>query len=464
VTARLALSLVAMAGVFMTNTGSTSAASGSFRLPPSVSKTFSNGVRAYVMEYHELPLVDFQVVLGAGAAHDPKGKEGLASLTAELLRKGTSKRSAKEIADTVDFVGGLLGGSADHDGTRVTAEFMAKDTDLALDLLSDLVMNPAFAPEEVDRQKSETVAELQAAKENPSLLASRRFVELLFEGHPYGHPTVGWESTVSKLTAQDVKAFHAEHAVPSNALVVAVGDFKTADMMSKLERAFGGWKGARRERAEIAPPEAPGRSALYLIDKPDSTQSQVRIGAVGIRRKDPDYVTVQVANTILGGGFTSRLVEEIRVNRSLSYGASSRFYPLVQPGPFLVSTFTKNETTREIIEVAREILTRFHKEGATEEEVDKARKYLRGTFAIAHQSPDSMAEALAEIAFYGLPADTYDTYLDRLAKVTVEDVRRVARERFPLQNMVTVVLGEAKSVREQVDKLGPVTVVPLAAH
>lgn len=448
----------------MSNTGSTRAASGSFRLPPSVSKTFSNGVRAYVMEYHALPLVDFQVVIGAGAAQDPPGKEGLANLTAELLRKGTAKRSAKEIADQVDFVGGVLGGSADHDGTRVTAEFLTKDTALALDMLSDLVMHPAFAPDEVDRLRSEMLGDLQAAKENPSLLASRRFVELLYSAHPYGHPTVGWESSVSKLTPGDVRAFHAEHAVPANTLIVAVGDFSSTDMMAKLERAFGGWRGERRERSEVASPSSTSKSALYLIDKPDSTQSQVRIGAVGIRRKDPDYVAVQVANTILGGGFTSRLVEEIRVNRSLSYGASSRFYPLVQPGPFLVSTFTKNETTRELIEVAREVLARFHKDGATDEEVDKARKYLRGTFAIAHQSPDSMADALAEIAFYGLPADTYDTYLDRLSKVTVEDVRRVARERFPLENMVTVVLGEAKAIRPELDKLGTVTVVPLAAH
>jgi zinc protease len=292
----------------------------------------------------------------------------------------------------------------------------------------------------------------------------RRFVELVYGNHPYAHPTVGWEDTVAKLTVDDVKRFHARHTVPSNTLIVAVGDFGSSDMMAKLERTFGGWQGARPEREEVPAPPATAKAALYLIDKPDSTQSQVRNGSVGIDRKDPDYITVQVANTILGGGFTSRLVEEIRVNRSLSYGASSRFYPLRKPGPFMINTFTKNETTRELIEVTRDVVARFHKEGATAEEVDKALKYLRGTFAIAHQSPDSMAEALSEIAFYGLPADTYDTYLDKLSKVTVEDVRRVAREHFPAESMVTVVLGEAKAIRAELDKLGPVTVAPLSEH
>ncbi|MGH9870199.1 MAG: M16 family metallopeptidase [Candidatus Polarisedimenticolia bacterium] len=447
----------------MANTG-VSAATGGFKLPPATGRTLPNGVRVNLMEYHELPLVDFQVVVGAGAAHDPKGKEGLASLTAELLRKGTTKRNAKEIADAVDFVGGALGGSADHDGTRVTAEFMAKDVDLALELLADTVMSPVFAPDEVEREKGDTLAELQAAKENPSLLASRRFVELLFANHPYGHPTVGWESTVKGMTAQDVKAFHARHFVPGNIIIVGVGDFSAAEMMAKLEKHFGGWKGPRTEETPIPKPAPPAAKTIYLIDKPDSTQSQVRMGSVGIRRTDPDYVIIQVANAILGGGFTSRLVEEIRVNRSLSYGASSRFYPLVQNGPFVVSTFTKNETTGEIIKVAREVLAKFHAEGATAEEVDKARKYLRGGFAISHQAPDALADALAEIAFYGLPTDYYDTYLDKIDRVTLDDVRRVARERFPIDTLITVVLGEGKAVRAQLEPLGPVTAAPLAGH
>ncbi len=453
-----------MTGILMSNAVTGAATGGSFKLPPSVSRTLPNGVRAYVMEYHELPLVDFQVVLGAGAAQDPKGREGLASLTAELLRKGTAKRSAKQIADAVDFVGGILGGSADHDGTRVTAEFMAKDTDLALELLADSVMRPAFAPEEVERQKGETVAELQAARENPSLLTSRRFVEVLFGPHPYGHPTVGWEKAVSAITPEDVRGFHSKQFVPGNAIVVAVGDFAAADMMTKLERTFGGWSGKRAAGTEVPEPKAAAKPGLYLIDKPDSTQSQVRIGSMGIRRTDPDYISIQVANTILGGGFTSRLVEEIRVNRSLSYGASSRFYPLLKQGPFLVSTFTKNETTKEIIEVARQVMGKFRAEGPTADELDKARKYLRGSFAIAHQSPDSMSEALAEIAFYGLPADYYDTYLDKIDKVTLQDVRRVARERFPEESLITVVLGEAKAIRADLEKLGPVTTIPLAAN
>ncbi|HKY31122.1 MAG TPA: pitrilysin family protein [Candidatus Polarisedimenticolia bacterium] len=439
-------------------------AAGGFKLPPSVTRTFSNGMKACVMEYHELPLVDFQVIVRAGAAHDPRGKEGLASLVADLLRKGTAKRRAKEIADAVDFVGGVLSASADQDGTRVSAEFMAKDLDLALELLADTLQRPAFAPEEVERSRAETLAELQAIKENPSLLASRRFIELLYGGHPYGHPTTGWESSVATVTQADVKGYYDRHYVPGNVIVVAVGDFRAEEMLQRIERAFRAWPPRPLPEAAIPPVKDPARPGVVLIDKPESTQSQIRMGAVGIRRGDPDYVGIQVANTILGGGFTSRLVEEIRVNRGLSYGASSRFYPLVEQGPFLVSTFTKNETTLEAIKVARQVVEGFRREGATQEELDKARKYLKGSFAIGHQSPDSMADALAEIAFYGLPADYYDTYLQRVEAVSVADVKRIAAERFPVDEMMVVVLGEAERIRKDLETLGPVATAPLSAR
>src|SRR5678815_3629556 len=176
---------VAMAGIMMSTGGAAldggaGRPGGGFKLPPSVGRTLGNGMRVYVMEYHELPLVDFEVIVGAGAAHDPPGREGLASLVADLLRKGTTTRSAQEIADAVDFVGGSLGASADQEGTRITAEFLTKDLDLGLDLLLDSLRNPAFASAEIERQKAETISELKASRENPGLLASRRFIEILY--------------------------------------------------------------------------------------------------------------------------------------------------------------------------------------------------------------------------------------------------------------------------------------------
>ncbi len=436
------------------------ALSGGFKLPPAAHTTLGNGLRAYAMEYHELPLVEFEVIVGTGAAADPEGKEGIASLAAGLLRKGAGSRSAHEIADAVDFVGGSLSGSADSDATRLGAEFLAKDLDLGLDLMADMLMRPVFAQEEVDRLKGETLGDLQAVKENPSLLAGRRFVELLYKGHPYGHATPGWENTVASLTRDDVRRFYAAHYAPSEVIFVAVGDFKAEEMLHRIEQRFSSWSATAEARRPPPAPSSPARRGIYLVDKQDATQSQIRIGGIGIRRDDPDFLPLHVANTVLGGGFTSRLVEEIRVNRGLSYGVASRFYPLVSEGPFIISTFTKSATTQETIKVALDLLDRFRREGASVQEVDKARKYLRGSFAIEHQSPDAMADAMAEIAFYHLPGDYYDTYLDRIEAVTVDDIKRVA-SRFPSDRLVILVLGKAEEVENDLESLGPVTVLPL---
>ncbi len=439
-------------------------ASGGFHLPPTTTTTLPNGVRVYAMEYHELPLVDFQVVVGSGAAQDPKGKEGLADLVSDMLRKGTATRSAQEIADAIDFVGGSLDAGADQDGTRISAEFMKSDLSLGLDLLADMLLEPAFSPAEVERLKSETIGELQAMKENPGALASRRFIELLYGDHPYGHPTSGWETSVSAITAEDVRAFYEAHYKPDNIIVIAVGDFDSARMTQLIGTKLSGWTGKAARAAELPHPAPLKKRSLYLIDKPDSTQSQIRIGALGIQRTDPDYIPAVVANTILGGGFTSRLVEEIRVNRGLSYGVGSRFYAMRETGPFVLSTFTKSATTRETVKVALDVMEAFRRDGPTAEELEKARKYLKGAFAIGHQSPDSLADALSEIAFYNLPLDYYDNYLDRLASLTLEDVKRVAAARFPAEKLDIVVLGEAGAVRKDLDTLGTVTPVPLTEH
>ncbi len=455
---------IAALGIIATASRSASAASstatGGFKLPPSVQRTFKNGVRAFVVEYHELPLLEIEVILRTGAAHDPAGKAGLASLTSGLLRKGAGSRTATELAEAVDFVGGSLGASADYEGTRVAGEFLAKDADLALELVTDLLRRPTFAAEEVERLKGEVIGELQAARENPSLTASRRFTAVLYKGHPYGQPPVGLERSVASLTPEDVRGFYRAHYAPAGAIVVAVGHFKSAEMLDKLEARLVDWSAPEPARRATGDPEPPPGRSTYLVDKADATQSQIRIGGIGIRRTDPDYVALQVANTILGAGFTSRLVEEIRVNRGLSYGVGSRLFTMMQPGPFLISTFTKNATTRETIDVALEVMDRFRREGPTEAEVDKARRYLRGLFAIDHQSPEAVAEALAEIAFYDLPRDYYDTYLDKIAAVTAADVKRVSA-RLPWEKLVILVLGKAAEVGKSLESLGPVTALPL---
>lgn len=436
---------------------------GKFKLPPSEGVTLGNGMRVLAMETRGLPLVDFDLIIGSGAAHDPPGREGLADLTADLLRKGTTKRSAFELADAVDFTGGVLGASADQDGTRISAEFLSSDLDLGLDMLAEISMSPAFAPDEVERLKGETISELKSVKENPALIASRRFVNLLFSSHPYGHPTPGWEQSVAEITPGDVRSFYEKHYTPTKMILVGAGDFTSSEFIAKVEKRFGGWRGSDTKSPQVPEPARPSGRPIYFMDKPDATQSQIRIGGIGLSRTDAQYTAANVANTILGGGFTSRLVEEIRVNRGLSYGVGSRFYPLVKGGAFLINTSTKNETTRQTVEVALDVLGRFRAEGVTDEELDKAKRYLRGTFAIGHQTPEALAESLADIAFYGLPRDYYDTYLDRVTAITKGEIKSVAA-RFPFENLIVLVLGKATEVLDDLQKAGPVIVLPLGVN
>ncbi len=454
------LPILAMAGSLMSN--GQGVPGGAFRLPGVLDRTLDNGVRLHVLEFRGLPLVNYQVVVGVGSSDDPEGREGLADLVSDLLRKGTATRTATAIAEEIDTLGALLDADTDRDATHLTAEFLAADAAQGLDLIFDLLAHPAFAPAEVDRLRGERLGELQAIREDPAALSGRRFMEILYGSHPYGHPVSGWEATVGEVTAADARAFFAHHYVPSNMIVVAAGDFDGSAMMDRLARTFSALRSTpgSREGGDMAPPQAPAARTVHLIDKPDSTQSQIRIGSLGIDRRDPDYIPLLVANTILGGGFTSRLVQEIRVNRGLSYGVRSRFVTTVEDGPFLISTFTKNETTLECVQVALAELERFRSEGATAEELERAANYLKGSFAIGHQSSAALAGAMAEIAFYGLPRDYYDTFLDRIASVTLEDVARVAK-RFPQENLQIVVLGEAKAVRASLATLGPVKDAPL---
>lgn len=456
--------ILAMAATTMASSGSAGAG---FKLPPSLSRTLDNGVRVHVMEFRGLPLVNCNVIVTAGAANDPKGKEGLADLTATLLRKGTSSRSAMEIATEMDQLGATLEAEASPDATQIKTEFLSRDTEAALALLIDVLAHPAFTAEELERLRGEKIGALAAVKDDPATLAGRRFLELLYGKHPYGHPVTGWESTVGAIGRDDVLDFYGRNYVPARMIVVAVGDFAGPAMLDRLEGLFsalpaGAGGGANGDNAPVAEPAAPAARAIYLIDKPESTQSQIRIGGIGINRRDPDYIPLMVANTILGGGFTSRLVEEIRVNRGLSYGVRSRLLAQVHPGPFIISTFTKNATTLETVKVALAELEKFRRDGATAAELEKARSYLKGTFAINNQTGSALADALADIAFYDLPADYYDTYLDRIMAVTVEDIAR-AVQRLPYEKIQIVVLGEAKAVRSDLATLGSIKDVPLEA-
>jgi zinc protease len=434
------------------------APAGGVDMPAYTRAVLPNGLVVLVMEQPENPLVHMRLTVRSGAADDPKGKEGLASLTAELLTAGTPTRTAEQIADEVDFVGGSLAASADADSTVVTSEFLDRDAKKQLDLVSDVVLRPAFAPAEVDRVRKQRLAEIASRAENASAYATAQFEAAVFAGTPYGHPASGLKSSVESITRADVVAFHRASYAPNNAVLAVVGSVKTDDVLAAVRGAFGGWERRDVTKASFGAPAAISGRRVAVVDFPGMNQTQVRIGAVGIARNDPDYVAVQVANAILSSGFSSRLTEEIRVNRSLTYGIRSGFSAGVRPGTFAITTFTKNATTREIIDATFGELKKFRDGPIREGELTRAKNIFLARTMLQLETPAGLAATASAIELYGLPRDYVEALAGKVRALTVADISPVIRKHFEADNVLVLVYTTASETKAQLEGLGTVEV------
>ncbi len=434
---------------------------GVFKLPPPTRTVLKNGLTLLVLERHEIPLVQIQLMIKAGAAADPAGKEGSASLTARLLKRGTRTRPAQQFAEEAAFVGGTLEATAGRDRTLVAGEFASRDLEVGLDLLADMVQNPTFKEEEFAREQRLAIAESVSRLDDPEQVADEAFDAWLFGTHPYGRAPEGTKRSLQAITRADVAAFYEARYAPNNAVLVIVGDVGAAQTAQRVEKRLGAWK--RRAVPEPRLPEAApvrGRRIL-LIDKPDATQSQIRFGNVGLRRNDPEYLPLLVGSTVLGGGFTSWLVDEVRVRRGLTYFIRSSLQPYRSSGSVVVSTFSKNATVLETIQVSLDQIKRLREGVLPAEDLDKARSFLSGIFPVRIESPDALARQILDIELYGLEADYINQYQKRVRGVGADAVKRAAQRVMPLDDLAIVVVGPAGSLKDPLAKLGPVTVRPI---
>jgi zinc protease len=426
-------------------------------LPPIKRVTLDNGLRVVAAEYQKLPLLELTLLISSGAVEDPPGKDGLASFVAGAIRRGTQKRGAQAFADAIEFLGADLDVSAGYQTTVVGAEFLAKDAGEGLSLVAEMIEHPAFADEEIRRERAETLAGLRARYENPAAIAGLCYARFLYGSHPFGRPVEGRSATVAGFSRKDIVGFYERYYRPNNAIAVVVGNLKADELIDRVRTAFGGWQ---RGEPPPAPPPAPTPSPsrrILLVDKPGATQAQITFGNVAISRLDPEWVTSQVSNTVFGGGFSSRLVEELRIKRSLTYGAWSAFVARREPGDFRVGTFTKVPTTAECVQVALSELGRFRAEPPKPEELEKARSYLRGQFPLQLQAPDALAGRLAEIEWLGLGFDEITAYRSRVAAVDAPTVAAFVKRAVPTPESVAIVIvGPAAEIAPTLDGLGPV--------
>jgi zinc protease len=413
--------------------------------PETVESKLNCGARLVVSEQRNLPIVIIRVLIDAGSRLDTPGQEGLANLTAAVLTEGTATRSAAEINEAIEFVGGSLTSWAGTDYAQAGLRVLAKDLDLGTDLLADVLLHPAFATPEVERQREAVLAGIRSGRDNPTYVAQKAFRAAVFAGEPYGHPVDGTEESVARLTRDDVRSFYGRHYQPAGALVLVVGDLSAADAHEILDRKLSGWKaGGERTFAYPAPRSTTART--IRIEKP-VTQAAIVLGHRGVARNTPDYEALEVMNYILGGGgFSSRLTDSIRTQAGLAYSIASYFSAYESTGSFAVLMQTKNASVAEAIARAKREVGRIRDELVSDAELDEARRYLTGSFPLGLDTLNELADFVSEVALYDLGEDYAERYLERVAAVTKEDVQRVAREYLHPDALLEVVVTDLKHV------------------
>lgn len=431
-------------------------------LPPTRTAKLKNGLTVIVMPVRRLPLVDFRLVARAGSAYDPAGKEGLSSLTAALLTQGAGPRDANQFAEDLAFVGGTLEAGSGPEQFVVRAEVLRKDFALGLELLRDAVVTPAFPPAEFARKREEALGEIASERSEPEAIADHAMLPFLLGKSPLGHPGIGWEASVRALTRDDVAEFHHELVAPDNATLVVVGDVEEAAALAALEKAFSGWKPSHHAPAIPYPPLArEGGRRVRIVSKPDATQAGIRFGCLAVSRSHPDYYPIRVANTILGSGFTSRLVNRIRVEQGLTYSIRSGFEMHRNAGTFGISTFTRSATLRQCVDEVLKTVRALVDDGPTEEELAKAKRYLTGQYPLGLQAPDDLAAQLADADFYALEPGSIEGFSDRIEAVTMADARRALKSYFCVDDLGLLVVANADTAKRALEGLGPLEVVEI---
>lgn len=408
--------------------------------------TLSNGAVLLVAEQHQLPMVTVSIALDAGARRDPPGKEGLAALTAAALMQGTSRLSASQFNEQVDFIGSALSVGAEMDYAGAGFTSVSRYRSRTLKLLSELLEEPGLRDADIERKRSEQVAAIKASQQQPGYVARLAFRKQLFGSAPYGHPVEGLASSVARLTPSDVRSFYRRYYRMGGAVIAVVGDVNAAAVKSELERSFARLRGRPAEQAAPGAPALAPALKVELINR-DLAQATVLAGSAGIARSNPDYYRLKVMNYILGGGgFASRLVKVVRSQAGLAYSVASWFEADKFVGPFVVALQTKNRSANAALKLVIEQLRRMKQEPVSDAELDSAKRFLIGSFPLKLDRQSAIARFLLQIELYGLGLDYADRYPALIGAVTKADVEAVARKYLhPGRLLVVVVANQDKA-------------------
>jgi zinc protease len=423
------------------------------RFPPYEIRTLANGLQVVAVSHHEQPAVSMRLLVRAGSAQDPNDRPGVASLVATLLDQGTTSRTAKQIATTIDSIGGILSAGSGSDLSYVNVVVMKDSLDLAASLIADIVRRPAFQPEEIERQRQQILSGFQVSYDDPDYVASVVVDRLIYGFSVYGLPGGGTPASISRLTRDDLQRFHATYFTPGNSILGVVGDVTAEEAFKTAERALGDWP-----RADVPPtarPEPPEPTRrIVVVDKPDAVQTEIRVGHIGIPRRHDDYMALNLTVKILGGEGSNRLHRVLRSERGLTYGASADLETLSLAGGIVAETDTRSDKTAQALRLIVEEFWKIQRERVGERELADAQAYLTGHFPLTIETPNAIAQQVLNNLFYGLPLEELQTYRERVSAVTVDDVQRVSRAFLRPDRLSIVLVGNAAAFVDELKTLG----------
>jgi zinc protease len=436
-------------------------------LPRPVVTKLSNGLTVLVLERHKLPTVSIVLQFGTGDMSDPKDLPGLAGFTIEMLREGTTHRTSAQLAADIDKIGATLNSSSGFGSTdsSVTASGLSPSTSQILDLISDVVLNPTFPQDELEKYKARQLSELEQERSQPRSLANERFHRALYGDFPAA-VTLPTPESIKATSVERLKEFHERHHVPSNALLAVVGDVKADEFIALSRKIFGEWKGKPAPKADWSrlPPPAPAK--IYLVDRPDSVQTNIVAGDYGARRTDKDYIPLFVMNRVLGGGPQARLFLNLREAHGYTYGAYSRVGDDKYREAWVANTEVRNAVTDGSMEQLMAEFKRIRDEKVPEAELNEARHSIVSSFALSLEQPQQLLSRWILVQDYGLPMDYWDQYPVEVAHTTADAVQAAARKYVDLDHLQVVCVGDPKqpgndqkqAIRDVLNKYGTVEV------
>jgi zinc protease len=407
-----------------------------------------NGLDILYIPDESLPYISFSLLIKTGAAADPDGQEGLSAFVSEMLDKGTSKRSATQIAKDLGLLGADFESSASYDYSMISASAISSQAEPLLKNVFEIATEPSFSDAEIERVRKQMLSSIQRRVDNPDGFADLAFTEYLFGSHPYGRAVTGTVKSVTGISKRNLIRQYLRFYRPNNTLLAVVGKY-TPELRSKIEASFGAWE--KRDLPKVEMPALTESQGVHiqLLDKPGLVQAQIRMGHFGIPRKNPDYLSLRLANTILGGAFSSKLNDRIRKDLGLTYTIGSSFDSRADRGPFTIETFTKNASVGQLITETLKVVDDFKAKGVSSEDVSRAKGYLKGIFPASIESAEKLAFNLMILRLYGVPDDFLSDYLSNIDDLSKGSVNEAIKKYIHPEQMKILVYTSAPEVLDQ---------------